>query len=135
MDNKTLIEMVEEAVSKVNTYKYPDIYDVIIRLDEILVALDQSTVTGDHIDDMYLGEDTLYINTSWSARGCECSGQVEIPLFILKEADPLRAAKIYRMGERVHAARSAVINLNRQYTQAVSNLEKLEQEKIELESE
>lgn len=92
-----LYDLTIEASSQVETYKYPDLDEWRAAIDPVLSAANVPTVGADCVESIYLDSRELYITTSYSVRCCDQTNNIRIPINILKDADPIKAAHRYRL--------------------------------------
>jgi hypothetical protein len=97
----TLIELIEQASSDLSTFKNPDVGECQRRLDEIIQATGFGGIAHDRLMSLDIYLDTLHIETSWSTRGCSNSSSYTIPMSIIRDDDPIQAAKIWTMEKRI----------------------------------
>lgn len=97
----TLRELIEQASNDIGMYKHPNITEAKKRLDEILTAAHLGGCEHDTIDSLDISDDTIQIETSWYARGCENSSSYSFPSSILDAADPIKAATIWGLETRI----------------------------------
>lgn len=97
----TLKELLEDAMSKIETYKHPDISEFTERMDTILAAAGLGTISNDTVTDIGVYGGNLCISTAWSARGCEQTSELRLPMSIVESEDPVHAAKVWSLNQRI----------------------------------
>ena len=105
-----------EVISLFDTYKSPNVDDWITKIDILLSEMHLSTIGSDHISNIYMDKNNLEITTEYSLRGCACSDDISIPIYILKADNYLLEGKKYYL--------SKMINENTfRYNSALKNLD------------
>ena len=111
----------DNACHQINTYKHPSIGEFKEKLSSILEAADIGGITHDCLESLDEDDDTIYIETTWSARGCNQSSSYQLPSFIIDAEDPLKAAKIWglekKIGETTHRLNAAKRDVESQQSQ------------------
>lgn len=105
-----------EIISLFNTYKSPDIDDWISKIDLLLSEMHLSTIGSDYISSIYIDNNNLEISTEYSVRGCSCSDDISIPIYILKSDNYLLEGKKHYLSKMINET-------TLKYTTAVKNLE------------
>ena len=110
-----LIDLIEEAASRIDTYKHPNLDAFRAAVDPILSALGECTVGGDRVESVGIDRSYVYITTWQSCRGCSNTNDLTIPIAIIEAEDPVRAAtehtlraKLTKAVEELNYARSRV---------------------------
>lgn len=129
--SESLKRIIEEAVSKVDAYKHPDLSEFKEVMTPIFEALDIGVGALDEIDDMFYNQD-LTIYTKYYCRGCECDDQFTIPMEVIEAEDPVKAAKLYTSDMALNAAISAFNRAELVLTQAREALRAAEQSHFNL---
>ena len=122
----SLLNLTFEAAKEVSTYRSPDLSAWRAAIDPVLIAAGLTTIGSDCVEDIEIGEDTLYIRTSYSVRCCAQTNDIRIPVFILETNNPVQAATLYRLGNELKDARSRLASAQRnvvEYSEKVAVLE------------
>src|ERR1700693_1608057 len=110
----TLRTLVDAAMQQIETYKHPDIGDAKERLNGVLVAAGLGDITKDYIESLNEYNGILYIETSWSARGCPNNSSYELPVSVIDAANPVEAAKAWGLDQRIISARNRLDSAERE---------------------
>lgn len=96
-----LRRLLEDAKEKIDTYKHPDIDDFKVEMSKVLEAAGVGSMMRERVEriDELSWYDSKYIEigTSWSARGCEQTGEYRIPSFIIDSVEPLKVAHKWKI--------------------------------------
>ena len=103
-----LIELSEDAESKIAMYRYPDLSEWVSAIDPILEAAGECSIGRDHIESIYLSKTGLNISTSFSSRCCEMSNTMFIPMAILTAENPIRFAKLRKLEGKIRSSEYAL---------------------------
>jgi hypothetical protein len=121
-------EIFEAAVSQFNTYKHANIDEAEALLNSILEAAGLGSLTHETIESIDEFSGNIYIETSYSCRGCADTSSYKFPSSILDAADPIKAARIWGLKEKI-TAESIERDRYISYTMSCNaRLEKLEAE-------
>ena len=95
---RSLREVIDHAISQIDTYKYPDTSEFTERLDPIVKALHLHGSVNDHITWLGWTKDIngvahLGVATSYSVRSCAMSDDFSIPASVINAADPVHEAR------------------------------------------
>lgn len=131
---ETILAATIEAAQQIDTYRHPDITAWVKRIDEVLKAAEISTIGNDKVEDITVGQDTIWIKTSWSSRGCEQVGTVQVPRSILEAPNPYKAAKIWASDRKLLEAQNAVKTAQANLGVANTVLARLQIERRDLEA-
>lgn len=123
-----LYELTLSAEEAVTTYRHPDIRDWIEAIDPVLAATGEPGIGRDSVDSVNVSDGVLTITTSYSVMNCPDSSTCSLPVTILQAADPIQAAKRYKLEEAVVRAKSDLGDAQRLVASRAANLEKLEAE-------
>lgn len=130
-----LREMIEDAISKIATYRNPDISDTIEKIDEIFEALGFSKIMYDNVEDMWISDDDLHIETSYFCRGCSGSDIHILPMIFVDSENPIYEAKLFRFVENVKNAKLSVARAKSQLENALIAESKAESELLKFKEE
>lgn len=122
MTEKTLRELWEEADDQVSRYKHPSIGEFVERIDPVLKACGVSIIGSDEVKSMGVYGNTAEINTAWSARSCPQTSTLQFPAFLLDHEDPVRAATLWRMEQRVKTLEDSLAALRSSVEKAEASL-------------
>lgn len=106
MSDKTLLELIEEAEDLILTYRNPDISVHTAAIDRVLVGLGIGIIGRDKVESIYFMDDVVFIETSYTCRGCAQESHFDIPLSIVRSEDPIRAANLYRLEKNLKESES-----------------------------
>lgn len=100
----TARELIDAAISEVAMHRHPNIGEAQDLLHDILQAAGLGGIAYANINS--ISEDTTYIHVSvsWSARSCEQEETRSFPSAVLYADDPVKAAKIWGLNQRVAEA-------------------------------
>lgn len=122
MNLRTLLD---DAERQVNTYKHPNIVQFREAINEVLEAADLGSTGNDEITGIDEYDDTIRIRTIWCVRGCECSGDFELPSFIIDSEDPIKTAKIWSLEKQIVSCERALEQSKKSVISGEASLEKL----------
>ena len=105
---KSLRELALEASGALDLYRSPDIEEAQTRLGEVFRAAGKGNFHGVVITGIDFSGDWVSVSYEWSSRGCPMSDTDTIPARLLDEADPIKAATLWRLGRELAAAESGV---------------------------
>lgn len=100
----------DEAEGAIRTLKHPNISEFQAQLDAILRAAEVGGVRDDTIDSIDELGDTMYVNTTWYARGCSNGSNYKFPASIIDAEDPIKAATIWGLDQRITATLQRIEN-------------------------
>lgn len=123
-----LYELTKDAISKVDTYKSPDIDEWKCEIDKVLEALGKVKVGSDCIDKIYEYGHQVFIQTSYTVRCCSQTNRMNIPMIILRSPYPLKVANLYRLRSSIASETAAVKNLQSDLDKRKSQLSQLHKE-------
>ena len=127
-----LYELTLDAELQVDTYKNPEIDEWRAAIDPILQAAGQPIVGIDSVDFINLNTIELSITTSYSVRCCDQTNTIRIPLNILKAANPIKAANLFRLNKLIAKAKSDILNAERTIETQTKTLETLAAEYLRI---
>ena len=108
-----LRELINDAIHQINIYKHPNIDEAQKALSKILDAAGLGSIEHDQIENLsIINDDTLFIETSWSTRGCAQTGSYQLPLNIIDVENPVKAAKIWGLNRQINENQSELSSLN-----------------------
>ena len=89
------------ASQLVETYRDPDVSQWITMIDPVLEAAGECIIGVHGIESISLTTAGVHITTSFSSRSCPMSSEMYLPRRILEAADPIKAANVYRVNNRI----------------------------------
>lgn len=129
-----LYELTVDAASKVDIYKNPDIAEWIAAIDPVLSAADKSCIGSDTVEAITVAKTLVHITTSYTVRGCEDTTTVKFPIDVLMAADPVHAAKLYRLNQRIALTEQAIAASQEAIKESTESLNDLLAKKAALET-
>jgi hypothetical protein len=123
-----LKELIEKASDDISTFKYPNIDECQSSLSKILTAAGYGSIVNDKIESLDIRKGILRIETTWYARGCSNSSDYDIPMSVIEAEDPIKAATIWGLTERINKAEHELANAQRSVIYAQETLTKLNSE-------
>lgn len=130
----TLYDLTVVAEHRVSTYKNPNISEWIAAIDPVLSAAGQPCICTDTVEDITIGETTLWIKTSYSVRGCADTNSIEIPLDIITASDPVHAARLFKVTNDIERFTNAIKSSEEAIKSDTAKLQKFLAEKENLEN-
>lgn len=127
-ENKSLIEIIENAASQVQHLRYPNLSEFEKAMYPIFQVL-ESPINGD-ITDIEIDNVKLYVSYEWTARGCHDYSSATCPLSVIKSDDPILAAKIYAAKRKLSEAFDSYARCDREIESIIQRKASLSQ-KIE----
>lgn len=124
-------EIIDEAISQLATYRHPNTEEAEKLLSDILKAAGLGSLEHEHVDDISIYGGSVHIETSWSARGCGQNSSYSFPVSLLDAEDPLKAAKIWGLNEKISETES---ERDRYASYVASHNERIAKYKAELEA-
>lgn len=106
MSTKTLRELLEDAASKVDMYKNPDISEALAALDPVLEAGGMGRINRDTVLSIDFFRDHVSIVTEYTARGCTDQHTYNLATSVVDAADPIHASKVWCVQMKINAAES-----------------------------
>ncbi|QIG73780.1 hypothetical protein PP935_gp005 [Rhizobium phage RHph_N34] len=100
----TLLELIEDAQYQIRTFRHPQIDEFEEKMSEILMAGERGSLKYDKVVSIDIHNDELVINTTYSVRCCEQTGEYKIPMKVIKSADPIYEMKLYSLNKAVKSA-------------------------------
>jgi hypothetical protein len=97
-----LIEMTEDASWNISVYVNPDIGDWVAAIDPILEAAGECCIGRDSVESISLTSAGVHIVSSFTSRSCPMSNEMYLPRVILEVKDPIKAANIYRVTNKIN---------------------------------
>lgn len=102
-----IIDLTNDAISKIEIYRKPDISDWFAVIDPILDALGVNRIGTDTVESIFFSSTSLVIYTSFEDRCGTQHDDIRISLDILNADDPIKAANKKRLQSDLdHAQRS-----------------------------
>lgn len=123
-----IIELTENAIEQFATYRNPDIDKWVEIIDPILKAAGELTIGRDSVEYIRMSDDMLYIETSYTCRGCSNSNEMKLPRHILESDDPMKAANVHRIEKKLADVEYSIGNKNKEVSWLEQQLEKLQKE-------
>lgn len=111
---------VEEASSRLSTYKNPCVSEATGMIDNMLKALGKGTICNDNVDDIIIDEDEVTVYTNYTCRGCFDTHEYTFPTKLLDVDNPVEEAKKIFNKEKLRDLQYAV-------TRAAQSLEDAEE--------
>lgn len=130
----SLLHQIQQAAKDLEMYKSPDLGDLQDKLNDLLSEADIGCIAGDRLDSIDVYDDEIYIQTSYSVRGCHDTNSYTLPTFIVEAEDPFRTAKLYGWDKRINHAKALRDNAQREMERYSSQYEKLLKEKEDFEN-
>lgn len=128
---KTLRELFEEGYHEVNTMRHPSVDELHERLDEVLVAAGLGGIEHDKIIELDESNDgNITVRTSWMARQCASESEYKFPSYIIDDADPIHAAKVWGKEEKIKKAQAYLDQCSRRLEEANAALLKVMSEEL-----
>lgn len=103
-----LRELLEQAESDIDTYRYPSIDDTQEALNQVLDAAGLRNTGSDRVTRLVVGREVVQFTTEYSVRCCAQSDDFELPIHIVDAEDPIRAAKVWGIEKGVREAEAEV---------------------------
>lgn len=116
------LEVIEEAISQINTYKHPNIDDAREIINAVSGAAGLGSPGGDHISSMEISGDFLRVRTEYSVRCCSMSDDFHIPVFLFEAEDPVLAAEKWAYDNELDNAKAKVLDLEKSLDYARNRL-------------
>jgi hypothetical protein len=109
-----LRELLEKAERDINTYRAPRIEEAHTWLHNILVAAGLPGINHNSLDHFYIGDEEVFVTSSWSVRSCADSDTYRFPIFIIDAEDPIQAARKWGLEEKLAETQIALDGLRAQ---------------------
>lgn len=123
-----LLSLTEDAESAVATYRNPNISAWIDVIDPVLHAAGLPCIGRDSVQSIDITEQDLTVTTAYCVRGCSDTSTISLPLFVLRAADPVKAATRHRLETARGEARQRTEAARRALALQEASLEKLNRE-------
>ena len=130
----TLLELTFDAAAKVDTYKNPDIEEWIAAIDPVLASLGKGCIGTDTVDSILADEKFVHILTSYTSMSCPDTNSVSIPMAIIEASNPVHAAKIFNVDNRIRLTNDGIEGSRKAIAYAEESLAALYAEKFALEN-
>lgn len=101
-----LIEMTEKSIRNIHVFREPDIDDWVAAIDPILEAAGECCIGRDSVESISLTSAGVHIVSSFTSRSCPMSNEMYLPRVILESEDPIKAANIYRLTNKIREVKN-----------------------------
>lgn len=122
----TLHELAADVHSCDHPTQHENYREFVSQLDEVLVALGESTIGRDKIAHMCMSPSALSIVTVRYMEGCDQHSDMDIPVHILKSPDPVHSAKCVRLSSTIDATRRQINQHRRDIERLTTDLRRFE---------
>ena len=134
----SLRKLIEDAINGLDDEN--GLHDTLVaeaqlKIHELLQAAEITSIKDDHLDNLNIHNETLYIDTTWFACGPSNMGNYQLPMNIIDSPDPLKAAKIHGLGLKAKFHTKAYYDAARNLQSHKEQLEKINNEIAELNKE
>lgn len=123
-----LYEATSEAQIACDVYRSPDIGEWITNIDKVLAALGGPQIGDDAVDSIAIGDEYVSIQTSYTVRNCHQTNQMYIPVSVIKSDDPVKAATLYHLTERLARENQKLEYARTQAKQCNENIKSIERQ-------
>lgn len=124
-------DLIQQTADDISLYRYPATNEFKAAINPILEAAGlgrDRLLDSDRIDSLDTDNDELGIDYSWSRMSCEQSGDIRIPMSIVTAPDPIYAANVWRLDNKLRAAHAAYDQALVNTLQATKVLEQVDDE-------
>lgn len=129
-EQKSLYDLTVEAQDAIETYKSPDIREWIAAIDPVLEAMNSLTIGKDYVEYIRIGQKDLDITTSYTVRNCRNTNDISLPISILRSANPIREATMFRLTHAIAKNKEAIASAQRIVESRTAELKQLEAELV-----
>lgn len=105
---KTLYELTLQAARAVSQYRKPDISAWRAAIKPVLEAAHQRSIDGDWMESLELTTSELKIDTSWDTVSGFHRDTITLPLAVIKDPNPVRAAELWFLERKIAECRTQI---------------------------
>ena len=104
----SFLEQLEHADMLLQTYRSPDLEDVLTLLDTVLQAAELGSIQYESVVRIQVQRQSVRIDTEWSVRCCAQTSTYELPRSIVEAEDPAGAAQYWAREQKLAKAHDCV---------------------------
>ena len=104
----SFLEQLEHAEMLLQTYRCPELEDVLTLLDTVLQAAELGSIQYESVVRIQVQRQSVRIDTEWSVRCCAQTSTYELPRSIVEAEDPVVAAQHWAREQNRTKARARV---------------------------
>ena len=104
----SFLEQLEHAEMLLQTYRCPELEDVLTLLDTVLQAAELGSIQYESVVRIQVQRQSVRIDTEWSARCCAQTSTYELPRSIVEAEDPVGAAQYWAREQKLAKAHDRV---------------------------